>query len=225
MMDPRDRPIWSALTNDQAHLQVRNGRAMRYRSDYAAFIVGEDHSPAVLDDMAELVERGETASLLEAEPLVAPGGLTTRHVAVTQLVATEFPEPKRACEYRELSEADAVQMLELALLTKPGPFRTRTHQLGPFYGVFDGEKLVAMGGARMKMGDFVEISAICTHPDYRGKGYGAAMITAVGKRLQAEGLRPFLHSNADNEVALALYHSLGFRDRKDFWHSVWEKPE
>jgi len=70
---------------------------------------------------------------------------------------------------------------------------------------------------------FIEISAVCTHPDYRGRGYGAALMRVVGDRIISEGDTPFLHAYADNTGAIALYRKLGFEHRAEVTHAVWSK--
>ena len=57
-------------------------------------------------------------------------------------------------------------------ITKPDPFRNRTHELGQYYGIRVGGRLLAMAGERLSPVGYTEISAVCTHPDYRGRGYG-----------------------------------------------------
>ena len=104
-------------------------------------------------------------------------------------------------------------MVELATLTKPGPFGTRTHELGCYVGIRDGEKLVAMAGERLKVPGFTEVSAVCTHPDHLGKGYAARLMTEVIRRIRERGERPFLHVRSDNARAIALYERLGFGKR------------
>jgi len=220
-----DRPIWSALTHDHAHMGQMLGLARRYRSEFSPFHAAETMSDAAVADLMSLIEPGETASLVELAPQDPPPGFSARHVEIVQLVATEFPDREGEFDVRSLSAEYADQMLELACLTKPGPFRERTGEFGRYLGIFDGGRLVAMGGERMAFDGFVEISAVCTHPDYRGRGYGAALICSVGRQLQADGKTPFLHSNADNAVALGLYQSLGLKPRRNLWHTMWEPVE
>ena len=68
-----------------------------------------------------------------------------------------------------------------------------------------------------------EISAVCTHPDHRGKGYGGALLAAVGARMLSEGITPFLHAYASNTGAIALYRRMGFAHRCNVVHQIWER--
>ena len=104
-------------------------------------------------------------------------------------------------------------MLELASLTNPGPFADRTSDLGEFWGVKDGDALVAMAGERMNQPGFIEVSGVCTHPDVRGRGFARALSATVAGRIRARGDVPYLHAYATNKAAIDLYESLGFRLR------------
>jgi predicted GNAT family acetyltransferase len=175
--------------------------------------------------LASLIPEGGDISLLEPSPPLAPSGVEVSFTAPgVQMIARAFKKrPRQDLPIEPLGEADAEEMLALALLTRPGPFRTRTHTLGRFIGIRDGDKLIAMAGERLQTGEFIEISGVCTHPDFRSRGYGAALLTAVGQRILDEGKSPFLHAYASNSGAIALYRSLGFEHRRDVIHAVWKR--
>jgi predicted GNAT family acetyltransferase len=124
-----------------------------------------------------------------------------------------------------LSAADAAEMVALATLTQPGPFRIRTHELGAFSGIRHDGRLVAMAGERMKLDGYTEVSGVCTHPDFRGRGYGAALSHAVAARIRDRGETPFLHARAANTAAISLYESLGFKLRRDMTVTVLRRSE
>ena len=111
---------------------------------------------------------------------------------------------------RLLTPSDVPAMVELAKLTEPGPFRNRTHELGVFFGIFEDGRLVSMAGQRMRVPGFVEVSAVCTHPDARGRGYARTLMSAVMTNILNNGGIPFLHSFADNHAAIRVYEALGF---------------
>ena len=60
-----------------------------------------------------------------------------------------------------------------------------------------------------------EVSGVCTHPDFRGRGLASSLMRMVAERIVARGDVPFLHTYADNAVAIAMYEGLGFRFRKE----------
>ena len=122
---------------------------------------------------------------------------------------------RQGLDWRELDEADAPDMLALALLTRPGPFRARTHRLGRFIGVREEGRLIAMAGERMRMPGYAEVSGVCTHPDFRGRGLAGRLMRQVMQTMQARGETPFLHAYASHENTIALYRTLGFEVRAE----------
>jgi predicted GNAT family acetyltransferase len=115
---------------------------------------------------------------------------------------------------RKLTAADVPQMVALAELTEPGPFRERTIELGHFVGVFRESNLAAMSGERLKLPGLTEVSAVCTHPDYRGQGYARALMSEGIHNILDRGETPFLHVRTSNRGAIGLYESLGFAIRR-----------
>ena len=125
----------------------------------------------------------------------------------------------------ELSVADSAEMIELTTLTKPGPFSTRTHELGTYLGIRHAGKLVAMAGERLKVPGFTEVSAVCTYPKHTGHGYARILMSEVMRRIRGRGETPFLHVREDNVRAIALYGRLGFAVRVVAHLAVLRKVE
>jgi predicted GNAT family acetyltransferase len=80
--------------------------------------------------------------------------------------------------------------------------------------------LIAMSGQRTHVPGFVEVSAVCTHPDARGRGYARTLMSAVMESILQDGDTPFLHSFADNHAAIRVYEALGFVLRRHFHLAV-----
>ena len=111
-----------------------------------------------------------------------------------------------------LGPQHAAQALELTALTHPGPFGPRTIELGEYFGWFEGERLVAMAGERMHAGTLREVSGVCTHPDFQGRGFARRLMIKLIRRQMQRGETPFLHVMRDNIGAHRLYERMGFRD-------------
>jgi len=226
MAHPLDRPVWNALHSRQAHLAIGGGRAVGFQRPYAMFIAGQDRSPESLAAMAELVPPDGQCGMVEHDdwPL-PPGTRLVNDAVIIQMVAEagiDGSDPGFA--FLELGETDEPAALELATLCRPGPFFERTSALGGFIGVRDeAARLIAMAGERMKPGKFTEVSAVCTHPDHRGRGLARGLIRVVASRIAARGETPWLHSYPDNAGAIALYESLGFRKRAEVIYSIVER--
>lgn len=226
MSHPLDRPIWNALHSRQAEFAIGGGPAVGFRREVAMFVAGEDRSPQCLAAMAALVPDGAQAGLVEAGGWPSPPGTTlVKEAALMQMVAADGVDRSDAgFPFLELGDADAPDMLALATLTRPGPFFARTHALGGFIGVRDAEgRLVAMAGERLKIGPFTEVSAVCTHPDHRGRGLAKGLMRVVASRIVARGEVPWLHTYPDNHGAIALYEALGFRPRAEVIYTIIQR--
>ena len=209
-----DRPVWSALAPDDGHCRLALGGplARRYPREIGPFAAVLDDSRAAWEALAALLLPGEAAMLVTPEaPAPAPGcGLAlTPLEPVLQMVATRDLAPG-ALSFALLGEEDADEMRALAGLTNPGPFAQRTHQLGEFLGIRDGGRLVAMTGERMRPHGGVEVSAVCVHPEHRGKAYARQLLAERTRRIMATGCQPFLHVYPGNTGAISLYASLGY---------------
>jgi predicted GNAT family acetyltransferase len=72
-----------------------------------------------------------------------------------------------------------------------------------------------MAGERFRFPGHTEVSGVCTHPDFRGRGLARRLSTAVAASIEARGERPFLHAWKTNVAAITLYESLGFELRAE----------
>lgn len=213
-MHPLDRPIWTALSTRQAEFAVGGPRALRYKSEVEPFAAVESDTEENLEALAHLLNRGETHILLQAQPSPLPHEVQLIDTAVgVQMVAGRTVTAPKPAEAIRLSDADSAEMLELAELTKPGPFRPRTHCLGNFWGIRREGQLVAMAGERMKIPGLTEVSGVATHPDWRGHGFARSLSAFVASEIGRRGETPFLHAFADNLAAIRLYETLGFSIR------------
>ena len=217
-MHPLHNVIWQALTTRQAQFAETFATARRFPREVTSLSAFEEPSSAGYTDLAGLVGDGGTAAVLLDEPYEPMGGWS--YVGGAPLLEM-VRENGGACltvsnltpEIIELGVKDSPDMVELASLTKPGPFGTRTHELGYYVGIRDGGMLVAMAGERLKVPGHTEVSAVCTHPDYVGRGYASMLMLEVMVRIRERGEKPFLHVRCDNTRAVQLYERLGFTTR------------
>jgi ribosomal protein S18 acetylase RimI-like enzyme len=210
---PLDRPVWHALTTLQAPLAIAEGGLLRFDPAYALFAAARPGSTGDAADWITLARRTGRVALFEPDPVAPPGLAEVDRIDCQQMVCTRLEPGGRTVAFEPLDDADGPDMLALATLTRPGPFLEKTHLLGPFIGIRDGARLVAMAGERLNLDGFGEVSGVCTHPDYRGRGYAGALMRTVVGRILDRGATAFLHARSGHDATIAFYETLGFRRR------------
>lgn len=221
-----DNPIWSSLVTGHADLavgaQTGNGLARRYPADIGPLSAFREPTAEAYADLAALVPEGDVAVLfLEDPPELPAGWQLVRDGALVQKICPAVSEqPPLAASIVPMEAADFPEMIDLTALTEPGPFRDRTASLGGFLGIRVDGRLAAMAGQRLSPTGFTEVSAVCTHPDFRGRGYAQALVAAVARNIHAEGRVPFLTSFEANTGAIHVYGQAGFVVRRKFQLAV-----
>ncbi|MEQ3549351.1 GNAT family N-acetyltransferase [Pseudonocardia nematodicida] len=129
-----------------------------------------------------------------------------------------------------LGPGDRAEMADLADRTRPGPWLARTAELGTFLGIRHDGRLIAMAGERLRFdagpgARAREISAVCTDPEFRGKGLAGRLVRAVAAGMLARGERPLLHASAANTGAIRLYRALGFTEARAMRFELLRTPE
>ena len=222
-MHSLDNVIWHALTTRQVAFAESFGEARRFVPEVTSLCGFREATEQGYDSLAVLAGPGGAAAVFLDEPYTPHrgwdhigGAPLLQMVCANGSVAAQTDQP----EFEELGRADVPEMIELASLTKPGPFGTRTYELGNFIGIRREGKLVAIAGERMKVPGHAEVSAVCTHPEHTGKGYARILMSEVMRRIRERGETPFLHVRQDNVRAIELYERLGFGSRVQLHYAV-----
>ena len=208
-----DNPVWHAFTGPQARLAVGTGRARGFLPGVPPFFAIADTSEAAYRDLRAILGEASEARLCRprAEP-VPPGWTKTFEKPLVQMVCARPPRPRPDAPIQPLGPSDRADMVALAEATRPGQFGPRSPEFGPYVGIRVDGRLVAMAGERFRLPGFTEVSAICTLPAYRGRGYGGALMAHLMAAIFARGETPFLHVFPDNP-AKKLYEAMGFVER------------
>lgn len=221
-----DRPIWTALNSRHAALALGGPLAKRHPAAVSLFAAAGDETAESLGALASLAAPGETLIVVQAPEIRLPPGFEAEMRATLVQMIAEGPVPRVAdARIVPLGREDAEDMLELATQTKPGPFTLRAQDFGPFWGIREKGRLIAMPGQRLGQPGFRELSGVCTHPDVRGQGLGRLMSLYGMARIREAGDVPYLHAYATNTVAIGLYESIGFRLRAHMNMAVLRKVD
>ena len=213
-MHPLDNAVWTALTTLQSQFANTVGIAKRFPPEMTLLGAIEQQSPQAFVALEQLTQEAPVI-LYSSSPLELPDGWSiTRHVELFQMVQEKSPTSAPAIEPVELTEDEVPEMSVLYAATRPA--RTlcpKIQRLGTFLGIRDDGKLVAMGGMRLHLSGYREITTVGTLPGYTGRGYGTALVHALSARIRNAGERAFLTVRTDNDRAIGIYYRLGFKER------------
>jgi ribosomal protein S18 acetylase RimI-like enzyme len=206
-----DNPVWSALNGPHRGLSLRHADLLWYPPTIAPFaaIAAAGGTPDL--ESAHRHGMGEQVYFVGACPDALPDGwrIASRSNIFQLLPGIEIPDPGDDAG-AVLGGADRDAMRELAKIAFPDFFRERTADLGLYLGIYDGATLIAMAGERMALPGLQEISGVCTHPDYAGRGHARRLTSALLSRHRRRGVASFLHVSEGNVAARRLYESMGF---------------
>ena len=211
-----DNPVWNALTTEQQAFARGTGTFKRYQPGVLSFAACENPetaNPALLDAW---LEEGEYFFLIGQLPEIPGNWTIVTTLPCAQMVLTELNSDIKnpGLPMRKLGEKDAEEMFNLINSLQPGYYFKNTRELGTYFGIHDNGKLVAMAGERQRLAGYTEISAVCTHPGYTGRGLAQQLITALCKEQKQAGITSFLHVALTNTRAIKLYEHLGFKQRR-----------
>jgi ribosomal protein S18 acetylase RimI-like enzyme len=220
-----DNMIWNALITGNRDIAEVDREVGFYHPDIAPFAGLKELNTKNLDRLYAMVPSGRKLALHHSGELYLDAGkwASLHKMDVTQMVY-EAPVASftTGCSSMivPLTKEHIPAMLELTALTKPGPFLENTILFGNYFGIFEDGRLAAMAGQRMHPVPYMEVSAVCTHPDFRGKGYAKAIMLRVMGLIIQNSFTPFLHVLSNNEGAIGLYESIGYRVRRRFFIEV-----
>lgn len=220
-----DNPFWSALRSIHRTLAVACGeKVARYPPQFAPFLGVAAAEVDPDETIGPLLEENETVLLLGVLPKLSDAWHLDTFRPLAQMIRTEPLEVPDGPEIIALDESHRADVLALTALVYPHYFRPRTMELGRYFGIYmpgtSGEvRLAAMIGERLGTETHTEMSAICTHPDFTGRGYARRLTAFLTNDTLARGRTPFLHVSYENPHAKSLYERIGYRLRRDipFW--------
>lgn len=221
-----DNPAWNALISGNSHLANGNEQVKYFDKEVSPFVGFKENSTENFRLLYELIQHNSFVGFITPVKMDIPGPWeVTRCVRCFQMTCNNDWAGREEMQLKTVSLTDehVPQMLALTKLTTPGPFASRTIAFGNYQGVFEAGQLVAMAGQRLHPFAYTEISAVCTHPDYTGKGYARQLLQNQVNRIKAAACTPFLHVRYDNERAIKVYKDLGFSTRAEIYFYIMQK--
>jgi len=211
-----DNIMWNCLSGPHAKFAAGAGNVRRYAQGFSPILGFANPAEPDFAALEKICAPGESfyCDIWTGTP--PPGWQVEKEATMFKMVwSAALPGSDAAPDAVPLRPEHAAQAVELAKLTNPGPFGIRTPELGEYFGYFDGDRLIAMAGERMCAGDLHEVSGICTHPDFQGRGLAKKLTLKLIRRQMQRGKTPFLHVMSHNTGARALYDKMGFRNYRE----------
>ena len=203
--------MWSALSGPHRNLAAGLNDLMWYPPSIAPFVAIP--TADVVPDLESAHRHGlaERAYFVGVCPISLPVGwrFVSRSYILQLFPTVDTPEVGEDAGI-VLGETDRLAMRELTQIAFPDFFRERTPELGLYLGIYDGARLIAMAGERLALPGLQEISGVCTHPDFAGRGHARRLTRALLSRHRRRGVGSFLHVSEGNAGARRLYESMGF---------------
>jgi GNAT superfamily N-acetyltransferase len=210
-----DNPFWFSLGSRHQAVAQRIGDVSRYPEDFASFLGAASEQTEMGPALPSLVGASETMLMVGVVPRSPEGWLLQPMDALSQMICTAPVPVIDGPEVIALSEAHRLDVLALTTLVYPHFFRPRTMELGRYFGIYQQGQLAAIVGERLGMDAYQEISAVCTHPDFVGRGYARRLLALLSNDNLERGRMPFLHVSHRNQRAKSLYEQIGYRHRRD----------
>lgn len=222
-----DNPIWHALSTAHAHFSEGDDLAKRYQTDIGPLSGMRDQSPEAYRSLAQLLKPNNIAVLFLTKPPTPPKEL--RLLQCFPMYQMICPAPPVALQadiaIETLTIEDVPEMRKLAEATEPGPFRRRTIELGGYRGIRVDGRLASMTGQRCGLNEFIEVSAVCTWPEFRGRGYAKALVATVANGIFEQNKTPILGVREDNVNAIRVYEKVGFHIRRSLHVTVLKRSQ
>ncbi|WP_448699395.1 GNAT family N-acetyltransferase [Mucilaginibacter sp. AW1-3] len=225
MLHLLENPVWNGLISGNSHLANGTDEVKYFDKEVSPLIGMKDYSQADFDTLHQKINEDRTLATVTAfEVNIPPQWKLVRHIEILQMVFNGTLSPViENPQFISLQKQHVPGMLALTKLTNPGPFAERTIEFGNYEGIFVDAELAAMAGQRTQPRPYIEVSAVCTHPDHHGNGYAGQLIRSQIRQIEAQLCIPFLHVRNDNDTAIRLYERLGFYINQKIHFNLIEK--
>lgn len=216
-----DNPVWHSLNETHRDFSIIYDDLKCYDPGFCPF-GGYEGTNDITKEIAGYAKLISSFFIVGNKPPIPQGLALKNELVCLQMTIGHHTGVEMEREIIRLNHQYEEALFQLVNLVQPGYFKKNTSQLGDYYGIFKNGNLVAVTGERMKMNDFVEISAIVTHPEHTGRGYAKQLINHVVNKIFDDGKIPYLHVAETNTGAISLYRKLGFELRRkiSFWNFI-----
>lgn len=222
-----DKFAWNAMNTGNRHLTIGNGNVKIFPETISPFAGMENITAENFNTLYSLNDFDQKRKFIL---------FTIKEIAIPQnwKIANRLKIDQMVCEKQlddfekptsivPLTSDNVDEMIALTKLTNPGPFEKNTILFSHYEGIFIEGRLAAMAGQRLYPKPYAEISAVCTHPAFHGRGLATQLMKSQIRRIHSQSEIPFLHVLPDNIAVISVYKKSGFRKRHEFFGYVVAK--
>lgn len=215
-----DNPVYNSLNETHSNRALKYEGVKFFKPAYCPFggFAKGAHTVNGIDEYSDLISN---FYIVGEKPEVNSKIILDKNLVCNQMIAEQPVDLAITEQIVELkTEQQKADLSELVNLVQPGYFKSKTSDLGKYFGIYRDGQLISAAGERMKMKGFTEISAVVTHQDHTRKGYAKQLSQRVANQIFSENNIPFLHVLESNVGAIKLYEQLGFSTRQkiSFWN-------
>ncbi|MDU8887281.1 GNAT family N-acetyltransferase [Yeosuana sp. MJ-SS3] len=214
-----ENPIWNSLSETHKQYALDFGNIKFYHPDYSPFGALQ-HDTNDVEAITEYSKLLGNFLIVGHKPKLPSNVVLKSELIGLQMILEQNIELNIKESIRKLNESHLHEVIQLVKLVYPEYFKKKTFFMGNYYGIFINQKLVAITGERMQMDDYIEVSAVITHPEHTGKGYAKQLIKHTVDHIFNRNKIPILHVAESNVGPINLYKTLGFitRRKMSFWN-------
>ena len=214
-----DNPVWYSLAESHKAYAITYDDTLFYDPEYCPFGAALDTKKSS-NAIAQYSNLSANFFIVGEKPVI-PAALKIENELVCQQMIVREPILIPITDtIIKLEKSHQEDLLGLVKIVYPEYFKSKTATLGNYYGIYKDKQLVALTGERMQMNDYIEISAVITHPEHLGKGYAKQLVAHTASAISNQNKTAFLHVYEKNFGAIKLYGKLGFETRRkiSFWN-------
>lgn len=213
-----DNPVWYSVSETHKSFGIDFGTTKFYHPDYCPF-GGFVTADAIENSITEYAKLANNFFIIGQKPIVPDNLKLNNELICLQMIIHDKIELHFEDQIVKLKEEHLDDLLGLVKIVYPEYFKKKTAELGNYYGIYKNNQLVAITGERMQMNEYIEVSAVITHPEHTGKGYAKQLAAHTVNTIFEQNKTPFLHVAESNIGAVKLYENLGFHTRTKI--GVW----
>lgn len=221
MKNKLKNPVWHSLNETHKSFSIQYNDVQFYDPNICPFgaFTNTEKTKNALNEYVKLTDKFFLVSENETPTFDTSKILLYKKIDGIQMVLQNLQEVEITEDIVPLKEKHIDEVYNLVWLVMPGYYKKRTFDMGKYFGIFKNNQLVCITGQRMQTNDFIEISAVVTHPDYTRRGYAKQLTQYVTKDILKDNKHPILHTNKGNP-AIKLYEKIGYEITRDmnWWY-------